>query len=95
MVFLIDALEIDDNVLDKIESKHGVSYEEVKEACFGENVHVRRSRGGLYKLFSQSNARRYIIVVLMHHGGGIWKIVTAREMTLNERSLYKRATGGH
>ena len=67
-MFFIDALEIDDNVLDKIESKHGVSYEEVEEACFGENVHVRRSSGGLYKLFSQSNAGRYIIVVLVHHG---------------------------
>ncbi len=29
----IESLEIDDHVLEKIESKHGVTFEEVEEAC--------------------------------------------------------------
>jgi hypothetical protein len=90
----IESLEIDDHILDKIESKHDISFAEVEEACLSEKRHVRRSREGLYKLFSQTVAGRYILVVLVNLGRGCWKIVTAREMTDSERRLYGKATGG-
>jgi len=90
----IESLEIDDHVLDKIESKHGVTFEEVEEACLSEKRHIRRSREGLYKLFSQTAAGRYVLAVLVNLGRGDWKIVTAREMTDSERRLYNKATGG-
>jgi uncharacterized DUF497 family protein len=90
----IESLEIDDHILDKIESKHNISFEEVEEACQCERRHVRRSREALYKLFSQTMAGRYVLVVLANLGGGSWKIVTAREMTDNERRLYSKAIGG-
>jgi len=91
----IESLEIDDHILDKIESKHSVSFQEVEEACLSENRHVRRSREGLYKFFGQTAAGRYVLVVLSNLGRGSWKIVTAREMTDNERRLYSKAiTGG-
>ena len=90
----IESLEIDDHILDKIESKHGISFEEVEEACLLEKRHVRRSREGLYKLFSQTVAGRHVLVVLANLGRGNWKIVTAREMTDSERRLYNKATGG-
>jgi uncharacterized DUF497 family protein len=90
----IESLEIDDHILDKIESKHGISFDEVEEACLSEKRHVRRSREGLYKLFSQTTAGRYVLVVLANLGRGCWKIVTVREMTDNERRLYNKAIGG-
>jgi len=90
----IESLEIDDHILDKIESKHNISFAEVEEACLSEKRHVRRSREGLYKLFSQTAAGRYILVVLVNLGRGCWKIVTAREMSDSERRLYGKATGG-
>jgi hypothetical protein len=90
----IESLEIDDHILDKIESKHGITFQEVEEACLSEKRHVRRSREGLYKLFSQTVAGRYILVVLVNLGRGSWKIVTAREMTDRERRLYNKAIGG-
>mgnify|MGYP005869151453 CR=1 FL=1 len=90
----IESLEIDEHILDKVESKHSVSLEEVEQACLSEKRHVRRSREGLYKLFSQTDAGRYLLVVLVNLGGGNWKIVTAREMTDNERRLYSKASGG-
>ena len=90
----MEALEIDDHILDKIESKHRVSFEEVEEACLSESRHVRRSREGLYKLFSQTAAGRYIMVVLVNLGRVVWKIVTAREMTDSERRLYSKSLGG-
>jgi len=90
----IESLEIDEHILDKVESKHSVSLEEAEQACLSEKRHVRISREGLYKLFSQTDAGRYLLVVLVNLGGGNWKIVTAREMTDNERRLYSKASGG-
>ena len=48
----IDALEIDDHILDKIESRHGISFTEVEDACTSDKRHIRRGREGLYKVFS-------------------------------------------
>ena len=52
----IEALEIDDHVLDKIESRHGVPFKEVEEACYSPDRHVRRGRQDLYK--SSAERRR-------------------------------------
>ncbi|MDO8655403.1 MAG: BrnT family toxin [bacterium] len=90
----IESLEIDDHILDKIESKHGVSFGEAEDACLSEGRHVRRGREGLYKLFSQTASGRYLLVVLVDLGVGAWKIVTAREMTVSERRLYSEKRGG-
>ncbi len=86
----IEALEIDDNILDKIESRHGVPFHEVEEACYSQHRHVRRGRQGLCKIFSQTEAGRHLLVVLTDVGGGVWRVVTAREMTDQERRLYRR-----
>ncbi len=90
----IESLEIDDHILDKIESKHSIIFSEVEEACLSDRRHVRKGKEGLYKLFSQTDAGRYILVVLIKLGNGSWKIVTAREMTDSERQLYRKTTGG-
>jgi len=91
----IESIEVDEHILDKIESKHSVSFEEVEQACLSEKRHVRRTREALYKLFGRTEAGRYVLVVLANMGRGNWKIVTAREMTGNERRLYDKAgTGG-
>jgi len=85
-----EALEIDDHILDKIESRHGVDFDEVLEACEARERHVRRAREGLYKVFSRTSAGRYLLVVLASQGPGVWRVVTAREMTLPERRMYQR-----
>ncbi len=90
----IESLEIDDHILEKIESKHRVSFNEVEEACLSDQRHIRRGKEGLYKVFSQTGAGRYILVVLVNLGKGNWKIVTAREMTESEKRLYTREVGG-
>jgi len=90
----IGSLEIDDHILEKIEIKHGVSFEEVEEACLSEKRHIRKSQEGLYKVFSQTAAGLYILVVLVNKGSGDWKVVTARQMTDSERQRYKETIGG-
>jgi hypothetical protein len=93
-VLQIESLEIDDHILEKIESKHHVSFVEVEEACLSDQRHIRRGKEGFYKVFSQTSAGRYILVVLANLGKGNWRVVTAREMTESERRLYIRASGG-
>jgi len=93
-VLYIESLEIDDHILDKIETKHGITFSEVEEACLSDKRQVRRGREGLYKLFNQTAAGRYILVVLINLGSGSWKVVTAREMTDSERQLYQKSVGG-
>ena len=34
-----------------------------------------------------------MLVVLAELGGGVWKVVTARDMTRQERRLYQRERG--
>jgi uncharacterized DUF497 family protein len=94
-VLYIESLEIDDHILDKIERKHGVTFNEVEEACLSDKRHVRKGREGLYKVFSQTAVGRFILVVLVNMGGGNCKVATAREMTDSERQLYKKLTGGN
>lgn len=86
----IETLQIDDHILDKIESKHNITSQEIEEACLSDERHVRKSRDDLYKVFSQTRSGRYVLVVLVNLGEGIWKIVTARDMTDSERQLYNR-----
>lgn len=90
----VDALEIDDGVLDKIESKHGVAWHEVEETVHSGDRHIRRGRDGLYKVFSRTGAGRFLLVVLVDVGSGVWKVVTARDLTEQERRLFRRSTGG-
>ena len=89
-----DSLEIDDHILDKIESKHGVTLHDIEDACLSEKRHVRKSKEGLYKVFSQTGAGRYLLVVMVNLSSGIWKVVTAREMGDSERQLYRKSIGG-
>lgn len=88
-MLFIESLQVDDYILDKIESKHNVTFSEVEEACLSDKRHVRKGREGLYKVFSQTTSGRYILVVLVNLGSGSWKVVTAREMSDSERQLYK------
>ena len=90
----IESLEIDDPILDKIESKHRVTFNEVEEACLSDKRHVRKGREGLYKVFSQAAAGRFILVVLVNMGGGNCKVATSREITDSEKQLYKKLIGG-
>lgn len=92
-MFRIDSLEIDDHILDKIESKHSVQFEEAEQVCLSDKHHVRKGREGLYKIFGQTFAGRYLLVVLVYKGDGHWKIVTAREMIDEERKLFKKVSG--
>ncbi len=89
----IGAIECLDYILDKIESKHGVTEEEVNEACYSSQRFVRRGEGGAYLFYSRTEAGRYVLVVLRPLGGDVWRLITAREMTDRERRGYRERKG--
>jgi len=89
----MEAIVIDDHVLEKIERRHGVHLYEVEQVCFSAGPHIRRGRAGLYQVFGASEAGRYVFVVLASRGTGVWQVATARDMTDRERSLYRQHGG--
>lgn len=86
----IEFIEIDDGILNKIESKHGVSLSEVEEVCLSDRRHIRRAKRKMYKVFGQTDAGRYLLVVLVYLGEGTCRVVTARDMDDTERRYYGR-----
>lgn len=88
----IESLEIDDEILEKIEKKYRVTFEEVEDICCAETHHVQKGKSGLYKVFGKTSSGRYLLVVLAYKGDSDWKIVTARDMTVNEMHLYRKVT---
>ena len=67
-------------------ARHGVSPEEVEEACYDEPF-VLKGRQGSYLIYSQTSDGRYLLVVARYKGQGIIRVITARDMTDAERRL--------
>ena len=86
----IDVLHIDDHILDKIEMKHGVTFDEVDEAVFSTFRRVRRTRSKAMKVYGQTAAGRYLVVILAPHPADLWAVMTARDMVPHERREYAK-----
>ena len=83
----IEGLRWDEEAEDHI-ARHGVVFWEVEEAVA--NIrYAKRSRGYL-QVIGQTDAGRYLTVILDEEDDGIWYPVTARPATENER---RRAKG--
>jgi hypothetical protein len=78
-----------DWVVDKIASKHAVEPEEIEETFFSRQIKVRKAESGKYLLYGRSSDGRYLFVVFTWAGHQV-KVITARDMTQNERRFYAR-----
>ena len=83
-------------VIDKIESKHGVTVEEVEE-IFGLGTMYRRGPRGkkrkgedVYKAYAQTDAGRYLFVAFIYKLEHRALILSARDMEDDERNLYRK-----
>ena len=85
----IDAIRIEPHILEKIEAKHGVLFEEVEEACFSHHKHIRRVRRDVVLVLGRSAHGRHLAVLLARGAKEFW-VVSARDMNLSERRLYGR-----
>jgi hypothetical protein len=89
----IGELEWDDQNIEHI-ARHNVGPLEVEDVCFG--VHIsRRERDQRYILSGQSAGGRYLDVVVERLGKGLFRPITAFEMSENyKRSYRKRLKSG-
>jgi uncharacterized DUF497 family protein len=86
-----------DQFIDKIETKHGVSTNEVEQVLFS-HPHVRRAEKGrikgedLYVAYGQTEAGRYLIVFFVCKQATAALPISARDMRLSERRYYGQQT---
>ncbi len=84
------------DVIDKIESKHGVTVEEVEEAFGPSTIYRRGPRGrkrrgeDVYKAYGQTEAGRYLFVAFIYKLDHRALILSARDMDERERDLYRK-----
>lgn len=89
----IEELLVSEAILEKLAVKHDVAYSELEEACLFAAAQVqiqRNGRDGTLRLFSRAYSGRYLFIVLSRKGPGLWRVVTARDMTVEERREYLR-----
>lgn len=70
-------------------ARHGLEPIDV-EGTLRSGALVLRGRGGCYIAYGRSAAGRYIFIVLAARGGGLIRVITARDMTASERRYYQR-----
>lgn len=72
-------------------AKHGVSPWEVEQTAFEDDVYIRTGSNNLHYLFGATQAGRYLFIVVAETKRlGEVKVVTARDMNVNERKYYKK-----
>jgi uncharacterized DUF497 family protein len=73
-------------------ARHGVTPEEVEEACFGKAYERRAKSEGenpVYYVLGQTDAGRYLFCVVIGFPDGNAYPVTAREMTKKEKRRFR------
>lgn len=85
---LFDKFEWDRGNIEHI-LRHDVVPDEVEEACVNK-PYVRRSADKRYLIYGITDSGRYIFIVGVSKEKGIFRTITARNMTEREKSLYKR-----
>ena len=84
----IGQLEWDDENIQHI-ARHNVNPEEVEDVSFG--VHLsRRENDRRYVLSGQTAAGRYLVVVVEEVGKGLFRPITAFEMSESYKRRYRK-----
>ena len=69
---------------------HGVRPEEVEEAVNSRPVLTLAGREGITEVYGTTAAARTLVVILAPALDGRWYVVTARNMSDNERRAFRR-----
>ena len=78
-----------DNVNVEHIARHSVDPTEAEMICRGSHM-ILRGREGRHLVYGQTEAGRYLTIILKSMGSGTVRIITARDMTHSERRLYHR-----
>ncbi len=81
------------DIVEKLEWKHNVNKHEVKEILYNtkhfrfiEKGHIKDEN--LYSAYGQTENGRYLVVFFIYKKGKQALIISARDMTQNERRVY-------
>lgn len=90
IMMIIESLQWDEININHI-SRHNISYEEVEEICFNDDINPRIERGreDRYYILGQTFSGRYIFVVIKYLGKGKARPITARDMNNSERKRFE------
>jgi len=72
--------------------RHQIIPEEVEEICLSDPF-VSKTRQSRLRVIGQTDAGRYLTVILAPQGQGVYYPVTARDATHAERRLYLKKKG--
>ena len=89
----IDAIDIEEHILDKIETKTASRSRSARKSYSRATRRVRRAKRELFKVFGPTSAGRYLLVLVTSSDLSYWWVVTARDMTRSERRQYDRSIG--
>ncbi len=84
-----DEFDWDDDNIEHI-ARHGVEPWEAEEAVGDPDRVTRRRRGGRLAVIGVTEAGRVLVVVLDRKDRGVWRVVTARDSSPNEKRSYRR-----
>ncbi|MBN1795758.1 MAG: BrnT family toxin [Sedimentisphaerales bacterium] len=84
-----------DTIIEKINTKHGVSQEEVRQILQGRSVFRFVEKGyrrgeNVYSALGQTRAGRYLIIFFVYKSDQRILILTARGMSVAERKRYEK-----
>ena len=85
---IFKAFEWDENNVVHI-LRHNIVPDEVEEACVNK-PYVRRTIDKRYLIYGVTDSGRYLFVIGINKGKGVFRTITARDMTEMEKSFYKR-----
>ena len=77
-------------------ARHGVTPEEVEEACSGKaRTQQTKSEGEnpVYFVWGQTSAGRYLVCIVIRFPDGTGYPVTAREMDAKEKRMFRKWRG--
>ena len=80
-------LEWDEDNIEHV-SDHNVDPDEIEEALQEKFLKIR-GREDRYLFLAQTEAGRYLTIVAVSKGDGVWRAITAREMDRRERRRYR------
>ena len=84
----IEELAWDDENIEHI-GRHGVNPQEVEDVCFGMHL-SQREKAQRYILSGQSAEGRFLNVVIERIGKGLFRPITAFQMSENYEQRYKK-----
>lgn len=70
-------------------AKHGISQEEIEEACFTKHFDIKNGKSKI-AVWGQSSVGRYVIIILGIRECGDFYPISARDMEEREKKFYKK-----